>query len=377
MRRLLFWCHLLTGVVAGLVILIMSITGALLGFERQIVAWMDSRALPPVNAKSGHRLRAEDLIAKVTQPQSSPPTTLTLLADASAPVQLGFGREKTLFLDPYTGAVLGEGSRRAHAFFSAVEEWHRWLGMSDSNREFARALTGASNLMFLFIVLTGPFLWLPRKWTWPAVRAGLLYRSGLDGRARDWNWHIVTGIWCAAPLLLITLTAVFMSYGWATSLLYRMTGTESPAQVRAGRAAATERTDWIGLEQLVLRAEQQSPGWKRIGVRLSPPGPGVAFTIDDGSGGQPQMRSQLVLNRRTGEVIRWEPFSANNTGRRLRIWARFTHTGEAFGLIGQATATIASTAVAVLVCTGLMLACRRLLSWRHRHSKAARVEVSV
>ena len=37
MRRVLFWSHLLAGVAAGVVILIMSITGALLGFERQIV----------------------------------------------------------------------------------------------------------------------------------------------------------------------------------------------------------------------------------------------------------------------------------------------------------------------------------------------------
>ena len=201
------------------------------------------------------------------------------------------------------------------------------------------------------------------------------------GRARDWNWHIVTGIWCAVPLLLITLTAVCMSYGWATNLLYRMTGTEPPVQGRPGgrpeRGGAPERTDWSGLEALVHRAKRQSPGWKRIGIRLSPPTARVTFTIDEGSGGQPQKRSQLVLNRRTGEVIRWEPFSANNAGRRLRTWARFTHTGEAFGVIGQATATIASAASAMLVYTGLMLAWRRFRSWRHRRSIPSRVEMSV
>ena len=79
---------------------------------------------------------AEELIAKATQAGSSPPANLTVLADPSAPVQAGFGREKTLFLDPYTGAVLGEGSRPAHAFFSSVEAWHRWLGTSAGNRGF-------------------------------------------------------------------------------------------------------------------------------------------------------------------------------------------------------------------------------------------------
>ena len=39
----IFWCHLIAGVVAGLVVLVMSVTGVLLTYERQIVAWADTR----------------------------------------------------------------------------------------------------------------------------------------------------------------------------------------------------------------------------------------------------------------------------------------------------------------------------------------------
>ncbi len=105
------------------------------------------------------------------------------------------------------------------------------------------------------------------------------------------------------------------------------------------------------------------------------PGAGVAFIIDEGSGGQPQRRAQLTLNRKTGEVVRWEPFSANNAGRRLRSWARFVHTGEAGGAIGQTVATIASAGGALLVLTGLALACRRLWAWRSRRAKQRQGEL--
>ena len=44
-RRVLFWLHLFAGCVAGVVILIMSITGAILAFERQIKAHMDAPAV--------------------------------------------------------------------------------------------------------------------------------------------------------------------------------------------------------------------------------------------------------------------------------------------------------------------------------------------
>ena len=42
-RKIIFWCHLPVGVTAGIVILIMSVTGALLAYEKQIIAWADKR----------------------------------------------------------------------------------------------------------------------------------------------------------------------------------------------------------------------------------------------------------------------------------------------------------------------------------------------
>ena len=41
MRKVLFWMHLTTGVVCGIVILIMCVTGASLAFEKQINAWLE------------------------------------------------------------------------------------------------------------------------------------------------------------------------------------------------------------------------------------------------------------------------------------------------------------------------------------------------
>ena len=43
LRSFIFWPHLITAVSAGLVILLMSVTGVLLTYERQMLAWADSR----------------------------------------------------------------------------------------------------------------------------------------------------------------------------------------------------------------------------------------------------------------------------------------------------------------------------------------------
>ena len=52
-RTVFFWAHLIGGVTAGIVILIMSLTGALLTYERQLIEWSDRafRVTPSADAQ--------------------------------------------------------------------------------------------------------------------------------------------------------------------------------------------------------------------------------------------------------------------------------------------------------------------------------------
>jgi uncharacterized iron-regulated membrane protein len=55
LRTLVFWPHLIAGIVAGSVILLMSVTGVILTYERQLIAWSDSefRSNPAPRAPPG------------------------------------------------------------------------------------------------------------------------------------------------------------------------------------------------------------------------------------------------------------------------------------------------------------------------------------
>jgi uncharacterized iron-regulated membrane protein len=373
LRKALFWIHLATGCLAGLVVLIMSVTGVLLAYQRQIISYADRDFRSPPPAAGSARLPMEALVAKVAA-QNRMPSAITLRSNPAAPAEVSFGREHVFLVDVYTGNVLGESSPGTRALFQKIENWHRWLGASNEHRAGGRAVTGVCNFGFLLLVVSGPFLWMPRTWSWQSIKAIALFRGGLTGRARDFNWHNVIGVWCAGPLFLIVLSGVIMSYPWANNLLYRLTGNEAPVQGNGPRAEPESRqakasghSSMTGLDPLWVRAEQQVPGWQSLTLRMPPSGRGpVTFTIDTGNGGRPDQRSQLTLNPRNGEVIRWEPFSSYNTGRRLRSWFRFLHTGEAGGLAGQTVAGTASAGAAILVWTGLWLACRRLVRWRMR-----------
>ena len=375
-RKIIFWCHLPVGVTAGVVILIMCVTGVLLSYEKQITSWADTRgyrSAPP--ASGAQHLPIETLIAKARETRGASPTAITLKADPEAPAEIGFGRETTLFANPYTGTILGEGSQRTRSFFRTVTDWHRWLGAKGDNRNVARAITGACNLGFLFLVMSGFYLWWPRNWNLKSLRNVTWFRRGLPSKARDFNWHNVIGFWSAVPLFIVVLSAVVISYTWAGNLVYRVVG-ETPPQPRSNQPAASRENaaqpTFDNLNSAWVRAEQQVSDWQSISLQLTTAASApLTFNIDRGNGGQPQKRAQLVLDRATGEVVRWEPFSSYTRGRQLRSILRFAHTGEVVGVVGQTIAGLVSTGGAVLVITGLALAIRRLLAWLGRRFKSS------
>jgi uncharacterized iron-regulated membrane protein len=400
-RTLIFWTHLVTALCVGVVVLVMSVTGVLLAYQRQITAWADTRGLdagPP--APGAARMSPEALLGAVRRSQTGTPTSLKWYADADRPAEVAFGREKTLFVSAYTGQVLGEGSAGVRGFFRKVVAWHRWLGATeDAARDRGKMITGAANLGFLFLVISGFYLWFPRNWTRAAIRNVTWFRRGLSPKARDFNWHNTIGFWSAVPLFVVVLSGVVISYPWAGNLVYRVVGEAPPpprppegarpAGPRAaggpgarggearggssregrseGRSEEREPVSLAGIDPLAARAERQVSGWRSISMTLPEKADApLSFNIDRGDGGQPQKRATLALVRGTGAVDRWEPFARNSKGRKLRSILRFAHTGEVLGLLGQTIAGLVTLGAAVLVVTGIMLTLRRFGAWRAR-----------
>jgi uncharacterized iron-regulated membrane protein len=400
-------------VIAGVVILIMCVTGVLLTYERQVIAWADSgyRSVKPTDNAQPRSidallapLRERDISPTAISVRSDPDAAVAISAGPSTPLgtgpstPLGTG-PRTLYVDRYSGEIVGEASRGGvRKLMADVRAWHRWLAVEGDGRPAARAITGWSNLLFLFIVLSGIYLWFPRQWTWARVRSLVLFNAAARGKARDFNWHNVIGSWCALPLVIVVLSALPISFGWFNTLVYRAVGEAPPAAAGGGpgrqvegRTAqpretqmrargATEPQVPVSLDRLWSRAEAQVPGWQSISLRLpaSAQTPAV-FAIDAGDGGQPHLRSTLTLDARTGAVAKFETFSDLTLGRRIRNTMRFAHTGEVLGLPGQTIAGIASAGGSVLVWTGLALAWRRFRAWiarGKRRPQEARVQTA-
>lgn len=171
------------------------------------------------------------------------------------------------------------------------ESWSDCIAGSTSRErreQVLGAITGWSNLVFLFLVLS-VYLWIPRRWGWKYIRPLLTLNRSARGRARDFNWHHVVGFWASIPLALVVASATVISFPWATDLAYRIAG-DQPPQRSVGRlspATSVRRPFAVeSLNGLVECASDKVEGWRTITVTLpmSSDAP-VQLRIDKGCGG--------------------------------------------------------------------------------------------
>jgi len=384
LRRALFWCHLAAGSLAGAVIFTMCVTGVLLAFQPQVLRFVERgvrrvpetgrprQAAEPIPAGTLLRLAAE------ASPGSAP-TAVTVSSDPAEAAAVAFGRERTLFLDRSTGAVLGSAASGWRNFFGEVQDIHRWLAFSEKSRPAGKAITGAANLLFFGLALSGLYIWWPRLRGIRRISSVGLFQRRLSGKARDFNWHNVIGVWTALPLVVITLTGMVMSYRWAGDLVYRAFGDVPPPAPTAGgrqgggnpgaEARPLTAGDAAALDGLWRIAEKRAPDWRAITLRLPEGGKSaVTFSIEEARFLNRFARSSLTLDAKSGAVTRWEPYAEAAAGRQARSWMRFLHTGESLGVFGQLVAALASLGGAVLAVTGIALSLRRLQAWRARRA---------
>ena len=362
-RDVLFWLHLTAGLLAGVVIFIMCVTGALLAFERQTIEYFERDARWVQKQAGVEKLGPSEVLTKVLEarPQAKP-SAIALKNEPGAAWEITLGREGAMFANPYTGELTGESNKSVRGAMSTLRDWHRWIALSGDQRPIGKAITGASNLLFLFLAISGIYIWFPRNLVWKAIKPVIWFRRGQSGKARNFNWHNTIGFWTSLFLIIFTLTATVISYQWASNLLYTLTGNEVPKPQQGGgpqqQGQDVPFTVHENLNAAWARAEQQAPERRFVSLRL-PVADSAVFTIDEGIYWNIFARSTLTVKPDTAEVAKWEPYGERNAAVQLRSWFRFTHTGETGGIVGQIIGFIACAGGAVLVWTGFSLAFRR------------------
>ncbi len=427
-RSILFWMHLSAGLIAGLSVAIMCFTGMTLAFQDEIVAWAERDARSVTVPADATRLPVADLQHRLREAQPEfRAASVTVQNSPTTAITFSAGRDGGYYVNPYTGEIRQPASTKTHDFMETMLQWHRVLGRDGDQRAIGKAINGACNIAFCFLALSGLYLWMPRTWSWRGVKAIALFNWKVSGKARDFNWHNTIGLWSAPILIVLTLTAIPISYRWGTNLVYRLVGEEASVQGQGGPQSPaapafeikrpTPESRPLGYDAILAQVQKDFPHWETISLRsggnqrgggapqaganaTAPRAEGAPRQREGGAdaGARPDGRrsesgggsggartpqpltvtirepgawprtatTTLTLNPFTGEVLKREGFGDFSPGRQLRTWTRFLHTGQALGWPGQLAAGLACLGGCFLVYTGFAL------SWRRFFGKSAK-----
>lgn len=376
-RKILFWSHLVCGVAAGLMIAIMSFTGAALTFEKDLIAWAERDARRVAAPATGTtRLGIDEAVARALAARPELRINNALLsADPLDAIILALPANAMLAVNPYTGEVKDVTAPRMRAFMQTMRAWHLRLNFKAGPGNAGAMINSAANLLFVFLALSGLVIWWPRIWQWRVLRPSVWF-SGAKGKARDWNWHNVIGLWSLPMILVLAGTGVVLSYKWANTLVFQLAGETPPPNLAppalpplnlpappAGAAVLTS-------DAAVAAVQKAYPEWSLVTVRFNPPRSSAPAT-----GAKPPRTLAVVVKEKapwprfnqptvtldaySGEIVRTEGYATLSPGMQARRWLRLLHSGEAMGRFVQLLSGLACLGGCVLVYTGFALTWRR------------------
>jgi uncharacterized iron-regulated membrane protein len=279
-KRIIFWLHLITGIVCGLIVALMATTGAIYAFQGEIQAYARRDVARIVPTESA-RVSLDDLMKSIRKDNpDAQPSGIVVYADPAAATQVMMGRERpSLYANPYTGEVKPDSATKLSGFFSFTLQLHRWLALGGEGKKIGGFITGACSAAFLFLSLSGLYLWWPRHWSWRTLKPATWFIKGAKGKARDWNWHNVFGFWSLPLLIVLSSTGMIMSYRWASNLLYVVAGetppparAEAPGEARPSAAAPAAGAPSGEKSPAPAGATGEAP---RAESRIAPPEPGA------------------------------------------------------------------------------------------------------
>lgn len=366
LRRLLFWSHLSFGILAGVMIFIMSATGAFLTFERQILEWDETRF---TSSSEGQQDRistdtALSLVQRIHPDEHHFFIRQVNREGAAIPVWAG---HHGYLLDAYTGEILRTGQGAIGDVFSWVTALHRRLALEGEAGSVGKSVMAYSNLAFLFLLVTGAYLWAPNKWKSRAFKFRMTFHNRKQtSHARNLNWHHVFGFWALVPLIVIAATATLFHFSWANSALYGLYDESVPKRQQHAESDSPIRgmLDYETLFEIARThaRDNGSSDWYSMWIEIGEEAGKVRFFVDRSIGHQHALAYSLYLDIDTGEALQVKRQQDWSRGDQAWDIARFLHTGEHFGVIGQLVAGLASLAACFLVYTGLALSWRRYVT---------------
>jgi len=367
-RKLWLKIHLSIGLVLGLELSLVGLTGSLLVFYKAIDTWLNPELL--ISHGSGARVHIDDIFAaaRAAVPEAQGPdaaigvqmpwrTDSTYLAWVKIPRPTAEeARWQQVSLDPYTGAVLG------------VREWDTYLiGILYRLHytlllgQWGETAVGISGLLLLVSAFSGVYLWWPRR---GKIGQALTINYRVGRTRLNFDLHRVSGISVALVLLVVGFSGVYMIFPEYVKPLVQLFSplTEFPKDLKS--MPLPDRPP-LTPSQAIAAADTAFPNAELTYISLTSMGPEGVYAVYKRQPGEVRKSngSSIVwVDQYRGDTLHVRDPRIMSVGDKFLLWQFPLHNGEAFGLPGRLVILITGLSLPLLYVTGLFI------WWRKRRA---------
>jgi uncharacterized iron-regulated membrane protein len=365
-KATLRWAHRWFGLSAGLVLVVLGVSGSLLLFQSEYFAWAHGRLIPDHLSQQLGSIDRWVAQARAAVPKMHGPVYIwspqtdhnlsdaaMLMFQGNTPGGFGHMGAVSVLVAPATGEVLGTiDLDRSPAYAPIFLHRDLWSG------HVGRVLSGSVGVAALVMLPVGLYLW------WPRTR--LLQKLSL----RPWRHtlthagrlHDVTGAWVFLVLLMLVGSGVYLVQpGWVQPALSALFGPERQVEAAADQTCKDPGAGPIGFDTAVARASEIVPS-----ERFS-----AAAALDRGSllkwklifapqDSQATFRQTYVLADLRCGIVKLDSSPANRPlTQSIELWLISLHDGTALGRPGQILIALVGLAPLVLLWSGTRMWLRR------------------
>jgi uncharacterized iron-regulated membrane protein len=356
-RKAIGKLHLWLGFASGLIVLIVSLSGAVFVFQDEIRDLTQPWRKVEVQARPMLLPSVLQAAATKAQPGFTASWTTYNGPDRSTAVYLSKGEEVYYaFLNPYTGQVLKVQNLKTD-FFTIVQYLHMYLLLPPA---IGKWIVDIAVITFVVMLISGIVLWWPRNKAARKQRFSVKWDA--SPKRRTYDLHNVLGFYASALGLVLALSGLCISYEWL------MDGVGALAN--GGRSITAENAEPKVDTLLTTRAarpvvdiayahlRQQSPQAEML--LIGPVGKAEpVWCTAYGKSLHYYHRDEYRFHPRTGQLLLAQLHDSKSNGKKLADMNYDIHTGLILGLGGKVVAFVVSLTAASLPVTGFLV-------WRGR-----------
>lgn len=367
-QALLLDLHLWLGLISGLIVFLLCLSGTVLVLQDPIERWANRTVLQVTPGPQRQPL--EILIPRVATETGQTFSSVLIPQAPDQALMLQKGRSPAVYVDPYSGKVLGSLNKPLRDSFMVFFRLHRWLLL---DTPIGRPITGAATLMFIVVLISGLILWAFKARPKPA--RALSFKRGVSWKRLNYDLHLILGFYSFGPLLVMAVTALFWSYNpvFEASVFQLLDGRAVPAEAPD---APTDKKARPVLDLPYARLQSEAarlyPYAGDLQIRL-PQGkaPVTVTKIHNPTAWSVPYRDGFTANAKTGEVLETKPFAAKSRAEKFLSLVKAMHIGTVFGSLSFWVYFLACLIATSLPLTGVIHWALKLKARRRSRKNAS------